>query len=76
MNLDQNAVSLQPAKFHTIPTLSPRWPLMALPFDLALCLSTPLLLQEGMFCLFYIKKHLLGMHVFVKVPRRKKKQRI
>ena len=29
MNLDQNAVSLQPAKFHAIPTLSPRCPLLA-----------------------------------------------
>ena len=26
MNLDQNAVSLQPAKFYAIPTLLPRWP--------------------------------------------------
>ena len=29
MNLDQNAVSLQPAQIHAIPTLSPRWPLLA-----------------------------------------------
>ena len=27
MSLDQNAVSLQPNKFHAIPTLMPRWPL-------------------------------------------------
>ena len=34
MNLDQNAISLQPVKFHAISTLLSRWPLLAPPLIL------------------------------------------
>jgi len=57
MSLDQNVVSLQPTKFQSNPTLSPRWPLLAPPFDFALWLLAHLLLKEGMRCLFYINLH-------------------
>ena len=59
MSLDQNIVSLQSAKFHAILTLFPQWPLLAPPFDLTLRLLVPLLLQEGMYCLFYITRRYL-----------------
>ena len=59
LNLDWNALFLQPTKFHAISTLLPRWPQLAPPFALALWLPLPLLLQEGMCCLFYITRRYL-----------------
>ena len=59
LSLDQNFVSLQPAKFHAISTLFRQWPLLVTPFDLALWLPVPLLLQEDMYCLFYITRRYL-----------------
>ena len=59
LSLDQNALFLQLGKFHAISTLLPRWPQLAPPFDLVLWHPLPLLLQEGMCCLFYITRRYL-----------------
>ena len=52
--LDQNAISLQPTKFHAILTLLPQWPLLAPPLLFyAVTSDTPIAPRRRMLSILY-----------------------